>query len=131
MAKDGFGRPTVITKPTLLKLDEAFAMGCTDTEACFYANISTTTFYEYQKKTPDFKERKEQLKENPVMLARKSVIDGMVNDPKLAFDYLKNKKSDEFSTKHKAEVSVSPLSALMEEIDGRTADLPRDEEKPQ
>lgn len=68
------GRPTIMTTETLRKLEEAFALGCTDLEACLYADISKTTLYDYQQAHPESVERKEELKEHPVLLARQTVI---------------------------------------------------------
>lgn len=99
MAKNKGGRPTVVTEDVLLKLEEAFILGCTDLEACFYANISSSTLYKYQDEHPEFSERKAQLKESPVLQARQSVIKHMKEDGNLAMKYLERKKKDEFSTK--------------------------------
>lgn len=89
------GRPTVITEEVLRKLEEAFAMGCTDIEACLYADISKTALYEYQEKNPYFAERKAELKENPVLKARTTIIKSL-KDPNHAKWYLEKKKKDEF-----------------------------------
>lgn len=62
MAKNKGGRPTVITETVLKKLEEAFANGASDDEACFYAGISHQTLYNYQEKHPEFVERKNGLK---------------------------------------------------------------------
>ena len=105
MVKRVVGRPTIMTENIVNKLEEAFLLGCTDLEACLFADISKQTLYNYQDKNPEFVDRKEMLKENPVFLARKSVIGSFEEDGKLAMDYLKNKKSDEFSTKQKNELS--------------------------
>lgn len=67
---DNIGRPTVMTDEVLRKLAEAFAWGCTDTEACCYADISTTALYEYQNKHPEYAEYKARLKDTPVLKAR-------------------------------------------------------------
>ena len=71
------GRPTSMTDITVKKLDEAFLMGCTDQEACLYANITKTTLYEYCKKHPEYTDRKETLKKNPVLKARKALLEGL------------------------------------------------------
>lgn len=94
------GRPTKMTEPTIKKLEEAFAIGATDAEACFYADISHETLYTYQDKNPGFLERKRALKERPVLLARQSVIKGMESDPNLALKYLERRKKDEFGLRH-------------------------------
>ena len=74
------GRPTKMTPETIKKLEEAFLMGCTDPEACLYADISKATLYNYQNANPDFVDRKDTLKSNPVMLARKVQLDALKDD---------------------------------------------------
>lgn len=91
------GRPTIVTPDILAKLEYAFALGCTDLEACFYANISKSTLYNYQEKHPEFVERKEELKERPIFIAREAVVNGLQTDPKLSLSYLERKKNKEFA----------------------------------
>jgi hypothetical protein len=81
------------------KLESVWALGGTDAEAAFYADISKAALSEYLTKHPDISERKEALKNNPILLARKSVLDGIKIDPDLALKYLERKCKDEFSTK--------------------------------
>lgn len=90
------GRATVMTLEVIEKLEEAFLLGCTDVEACLAANISPATLYNYQEKNPEFVERKEQLKQNPVYKARKTVVNAITKDPRLAMDYLARKAKKEF-----------------------------------
>ena len=94
------GRPTIFTQEILDKLEYVFALGGTDKEACLYAEVSPAALYKYQEKNPEFVERKEQLKESPVLLARETVVKGLERDSKLAFDYLKVKKRDEFAERN-------------------------------
>ena len=105
--KSNAGRPTKMDDFTVKKLEEAFLLGCSDLEACLYADISKQTLYNYQDKHPEFIDRKERLKQNPVMKARQSVIKGINEDSKLALEYLKHKKSDEFNTKQNLNVDGS------------------------
>jgi hypothetical protein len=95
--RNAIGRPTVMTPATVSKLEEAFAYGCSDSEACFYADISKQTLYEYQKKNPEFIDRKEALKERPILAARQKVVQEIANDVKNAQWYLERKRKDEFS----------------------------------
>ncbi len=90
------GRPTVMTPETIDKLEEVFALGGTDEEACFYAGIGKTTLYRYQEENPDFRERKEALKQTTILKARQTVVRSLDN-PDYAFKYLERKKKDEFS----------------------------------
>lgn len=94
------GRPTKMTPENVKKLEEAFAIGASDAEACFYADISKVTLYAYQKKNPDFVNRKEALKERPVLLARQTVLKAMETDPKTARWYLERKRKGEFATRN-------------------------------
>lgn len=110
-------RPTVMTPQVIAKLEEAFAWGCTDAEACLWANIATPTLYLYQEKHPEFIERKSHLKQTPILKARKSVVSSLAADPKLALSFLERKKKDEFSLRTETDVttngkSINPLDAL-------------------
>ena len=53
--RDNFGRPTVMTNPVLEKLEWAFLLGCSDKEACLWANIAPATLYNYQTKFPGYR----------------------------------------------------------------------------
>jgi hypothetical protein len=103
-------RPTVMTPEVIAKLEEAFAWGCTDREACLWADISPAALYLYQDKNPKFVERKDDLKETPVLLARKTVVKAIQKgDRTVAMQYLERKKKDEFSTKTEQDVRVKEL----------------------
>ena len=52
------------------KLEQAFLAGCTDVEACCYADISRSTLHNYCESNDGFMDRKETLKNQPVMQAR-------------------------------------------------------------
>ncbi|NLZ73222.1 MAG: hypothetical protein GX905_05320, partial [Bacteroidales bacterium] len=67
-----------------------------DSEACFYANISKQTLYNYQKEHPEFVDRKEALKEKPILKARQTVVKAL-DDPKDAQWFLERKRKEEFS----------------------------------
>lgn len=97
------GRPPAVTPEVIRLLEEAFAWGCSDREACVWAGISTTAFYEWQKKNKKFTERKETLKETPIMKARKAVVEALPSDPELSLKFLERKKKDEFSLKHEVD----------------------------
>lgn len=90
------GRPTKMTPETLGKLEEIFAIGGSDIEACFFANISPDTLYEYQKSNPKYTERKEALKEQPILKARQTIVKALA-EPENAKWYLERKKKKEFA----------------------------------
>lgn len=87
-----------MTPECVMKLEEIFALDGTVEEACFFADISRNTFYEWMKEHPELNDRFEALRNNPVLLARRSVIDGLT-DPELALKYLERKRRNEFSTR--------------------------------
>ena len=97
MAK--IGRPTDMTPETISKLEEVFALGGSDEEACFFAGIGKTTLYNYQQDHPEFVERKEALKETPILKARTTVVQRIGESYVNAMDYLSRKRKAEFSVR--------------------------------
>lgn len=90
-------RPTVMTPEVIAKLEESFEWGCSDREACLHADISEEALYLYQGKNPSFTKRKALLKENPILVARKSVVGAMKRNPELSLKFLERKNKAEFS----------------------------------
>lgn len=123
------GRPSVWEDgKTLQKMEEAFSWGCSDAEACLYAEIAPATLYNYCKKHPEFLERKEQLKRNPLLLARHSRNKGMKSDAKLSHDFLKYTDGQQLSGTidgKEINVKVSPgIGSLLDDIVGDNKDKP-------
>ncbi len=78
MKKSNAGRPTVMTPEVVSKLERAFLVGATDSEACVHADISRTSLYKYCDENPEFADRKEILKNQPTLKA-KIIIDGALD----------------------------------------------------
>ena len=113
------GRPSVITPDVLRKLEYAFAYDCTVEEACILSGIYPSTYYDFVKVQPKFSDTVALLRNIPVLLARKSIVNSVIDDPEKALKYLERKKKTEFSPKlelgHGGEVKhthdVSPEAA--------------------
>ena len=104
------GRPTKMTSETIAKLEQAFSLGCSDLEACIYADVSPSILYRFQEKNPEFRERKEMLKQKLVLKARTVVAEALKNkDENTAKWYLERKARDEFAAKQ--EVAVGNLES--------------------
>lgn len=92
------GRKTVMTPEIINKLEQAFSMGCSDLEACLFADIGKTTLYNYQNENPEFVERKEKLKEKLVLKARSVIAKALNNNEiDIAKWYMERKRKSEFS----------------------------------
>ena len=112
----------------LAQLKQAFSFGCTDLEACVYADISESQLYYYQEKYPDFISEKQRLKEKVVLQARKNVVDRiMQEDKKNAVDgimggadnswkYLEKKKKKEFGNAFDVTTGDEPINKVVVEI---------------
>lgn len=117
MAKNKGGRPTVMTPETIKAIEYAFSIGCSDTEACFYAGIGTTTLYTYQENNPEFAERKALLKESPTFEARRTVVNAVSSDPDMALKYLERKRKSEFSTRSESIVEQTDVKGFLDNLD--------------
>ena len=77
------------------KLKEVWGLGGSDSEACFWADISKFSLKRYLDANPDIVELRNKLKEKPILKARETVVKNLSN-PDIAFRYLERKKKDEF-----------------------------------
>lgn len=87
-------------------LREAFKLGCSDSHACIFAEISVDALQNYIKKYPGFAVEKEKLKLLPLMKAKSNVI-GAVAAGNLQQSnwYLERKNRQEFGDKTEIEHS--------------------------
>jgi hypothetical protein len=99
------GRPTVMTDEVIRKLEEAFMMDATDGEACAFAGIGETAYYDEKKRNPEFADRIHRAQQFPFMLAKKTVLNAMKDDDgALALKWLKNRQRDRYHEKVEQEV---------------------------
>lgn len=89
-------RPTKLDSLTIKKLEEAFVLGASINEACFNANISKQTYYNWREENPELFDRFEQLRLAPILKARKCVVNALEKNPTLAMRYLERKLKSEF-----------------------------------
>lgn len=116
MAENKVGRPTVMTEAVLQKLEYAFMRGLNDVEACLYADIGTTTLYNYCEDNPDFRERKEELKKHPTAKAKINITEAIENgDEDMSKWWLERKAKYEFSTKQEisGDIKIAKLEDLI------------------
>ena len=103
------GRPLFDGKDydtVLRKLETAWALDCSDAEAARFASISPASLSDFLKKHPDIAERKLQLKDQPMLSARSTLLKAINRgDADLALKYLERKRRDEFATKQETEHS--------------------------
>lgn len=110
------GRKESITPEKKDKLEEAFMLGCTDSEAMIHADVKSTAFYDYCNRHPNFAERKELLKEKPILKARVNIIKGLnAGDTELSKWYLEKKRKVEFSSRiENTGVDGQPISYIID-----------------
>ena len=145
--RDGVGRPTVVTGAALPKLEYAFKIGCTDSEAALYAGISARALYRHFEKHPEYRQQTKEWKDDYlVMFARSNVAAAITGQtPKgsvtISQDYLRAKRKDEFAEKgiveHQAALTPSEIEErASREFQGRRGSViegevvPKDDHSP-
>ncbi len=118
------GRPTVMTKEVLGGLRQAFLWGSTDEEASAYAGIARSTVSEYKARNKGFSDRVRAWKLNPILLAKKTVVEELSRNVKVAMWYLERRRPEEFGrncyheARYKPQVDISKvLDELEQDID--------------
>lgn len=89
------GRPLSISMDKIRKLEEAFSYDASPKEACFYAGVGVSTYYEWLNRWPKLAERFEEVRQHPVLLARQTIVNNLKN-PATAAWYLERKAKKEF-----------------------------------
>ena len=84
-----------LSEDSVNKLKEAFAIGADVSAACFYADISRQTYYNWEKENPELKEKFDRLKEKPVLKAYQTIAKGL-DDINTAKWYVERKRKKEF-----------------------------------
>ena len=94
---------TKMTDQVLQKLREAFGVLANIEEACYYAQISIQTYYNWKEKYPELFEEIEGIKNNPKLAAKRTIINNLngVDTAK----WLLEKRDADFkpTTKHEVE----------------------------
>lgn len=131
MSENKEGRPTVMDEMTLYKLEGAFADGASDEMACFLANISEATMYNYQKEHPEFLERKRFLKDQVKFQAKKNIREKIANgDIETSKWFAERKMKDEgFSVRTEITGADGKDLISREEVERRIKNLDYVEQK--
>lgn len=90
------GRPSKMTKITIGKLEQAISLGCDVKEACCYANIHPDTYYDWISKNKELSDRFNSLRSMLILKARMTLVNGLRDNPKLAFKFLERMLPEEF-----------------------------------
>jgi len=94
------GTNTFLDEEIMVAIYDAAARGCNYKEIALRAGIGRSTLYKMCKEKPDFRERLEELKNNPSLAARYNVTDQIFSgDVDTSKWYLERVNKDEFSTK--------------------------------
>ena len=96
------------------KLEFSWALGASDAEAAFLAEISPAALSRLLADDPKISERKEALKNKPVLEARKCLVEAIRTDPELALKYLERVRKNEFSTKSEVSHRDMTIEELLE-----------------
>ncbi len=110
--KKKIGRPLKIDDTKLRKLREGFLMGFTNSEACLYADIAQSTFYDFLAVNKDFSEQIKEWKNNPILKAKQTIYKNL-KDAKTAQWYLERKCKEEFSTQSKLELESKGINVVV------------------
>ena len=77
------GRPTKLADPLVQKLSSILKIGGTIEEACAYARISKTTYYDWYEKNDGFRTEMDDSSHYSDIVAKNIVVDSMHKDKNL------------------------------------------------
>lgn len=92
-------------------------MGCTNREACLYADVAESTFYDFLKEYPEYSEKIDIWKNYEKIKARMVVHKALdKGDRDMAKWYLERKAKDEFSTKQEVDATTSNRIEIINDL---------------
>lgn len=113
-------RVTKFSPDTLKKLEEASAVRLNVKSACAYAGISRETYYRWMKDIPNLSDRLDDLRENPIIRAKKTIIGKLDTDVNVAFKFLEKETPEDYGEKvmieHSGEIKDTGYKALVNEF---------------
>lgn len=104
------GRPSKRTPEIEDKLVQAFSLGATIVGACYYAEISESTYHDWAKADPEFSERMIAHKQKPILKALQTVA-GDLDNPNTA-KWLLEKKHVDFKPKQDVDHNINQLEVV-------------------
>lgn len=87
---------TKLTPEVVQKLEDVFSLDGTVEEACFYANVSRQTYYNWIDEFPELVERFDTLRQKPYLKARQTIVQSLGKESGAQW-YLERKKKKEFA----------------------------------
>ncbi len=97
-----------MTENLLKELDACFAYTFTDEEACLHVGIAPKTLYNYQKKHPEYVQRKQALRKKPNLAIKKELIDGIKGNLEhsrwMAIKKIPDEYGDKTTIKHEGKI---------------------------
>ena len=91
----------------LQEVKAALLIGSNAADACKYACIAESTYYAWLKRYPNLLEEIDKIRLNPILTAQRTLMNGLASDSKLAFEYLKTKRPDDYAAgKQKVELAM-------------------------
>lgn len=92
-------------------------MGCTNREACLFADIPESTFYDFLKDFPEYSDKIAMWKEYEKIKARMVVHRALdKGDRDMAKWYLERKAKNEFSTKQELDSTVNNRVVIVDDL---------------
>ena len=104
---DNRGRPSIMTKDVVNKLEIAYTAGANDTQACDFADISRTTLYKYINEQEGFADKIEQWKQRLKLRAKMNIQESINDGDRDISKWYLEKTDDGFNPKVRQEVSGS------------------------
>ena len=100
-----YRRTTKLTPDTIRKLEEAAGVRLNVSESCAYAGISRDTYYDWMKRVTGLSDRLDDLRENPIIRAKRRIINQLDNDTNVSFRFLEKEKPEDYGERLKIEHS--------------------------
>lgn len=122
VSKNKVGAPEIDRSVVVQKLREAFLMGCNAAEACLFADVSRSFYYDILlKEQPELKDIFSDCRENPKLLAKTNLYKALKAGDMDVSVLVLSRTDEEYKPKakvtHDGQVNITPDDMAIQRID--------------
>lgn len=117
------GRPRKVNQTIVGKLEVAFSIGANISQACMVAGISRDCYYDFLKHDPNYSDRFELLRQEPVLKAKRNIAEAIASGDVVVSRWFLERCDPKYSAKTQVDMNAKEPVQAEDEILKKLSEL--------